>query len=122
MTGDELAFEVLFVERAFSLEFKEGGGREGGGKGLRTRPLEDHSVPHIRSRLNSLHGIVASLFMKVSLLGNFIYLSPTLIRLLLRGRWPLTLKATPVNALEVVADRKNGEIISLHQNVQRFLQ
>lgn len=39
MTGDELAFEVLFVERAFSLEFEEGGGREGG-KGLRTRPLE----------------------------------------------------------------------------------
>lgn len=30
MTGDELAFEVLFVERAFSLEFEEGGGREGG--------------------------------------------------------------------------------------------
>ena len=118
MTGDELAFEVLFVERAFSLEFEKGRG----GNGLSTRPLEDHSVPHIRSKLNSLHGIVASLFMKVSLLGNFIYLSPTLIRLLLRGRWPLTLKATPVNALEVVADRKNGEIISLHQNVQRFLQ
>lgn len=122
MTGDELAFEVLFVERAFSLDFGKGGGREGGGKGLRTRPSEDHSVPRIRSRLNSLHGIVASLFMKVSLLGNFIYLSPTLIRLLLRGRWPLTLKATPVNALEEVADRKNGEVLSLHQNVQRFLQ
>lgn len=121
MTGDELAFEVLFVERAFSLEFEKGGGREGG-KGLRTKPLEDHSVPRIRSRLNSLHGIVASLFMKVSLLGNFIYLSPTLIRLLLRGRWPLTLKAPPVNALEEVADRKNGEVLSLHQNVQRFLQ
>lgn len=29
MTGDE--FEVLFVERAFSLEFEKGGGREGGG-------------------------------------------------------------------------------------------
>ena len=121
MTGDELAFEVLFVERAFSLEFEKGGGREGG-KGLRTKPLEDHSVPRIRSRWNSLHGIVASLFMKVSLLGNFIYLSPTLIRLLLRGRWPLTLKAPPVNALEEVADRKNGEVLSLHQNVQRFLQ
>lgn len=53
MTGDELAFEVLFVERAFSLEFEKGGGREGG-KGLRTKPLEDHSVPRIRSRLNSL--------------------------------------------------------------------
>lgn len=83
MTGDELAFEVLFVERAFShWNLRRGGGW----KGLRTRPLEDHSVPHIRSRLNSLHGIVASLFMKVSLLGNFIYLSSTLIRLLLRGR------------------------------------
>lgn len=33
MTGDELAFEVLFVERAFSLEFEKGGGREGGGRG-----------------------------------------------------------------------------------------
>lgn len=30
MTGDELAFEVLFVERAFSLDFGKGGGREGG--------------------------------------------------------------------------------------------